>query len=353
MATTYKNFNKDDMTTIRTILHESVPITGALIVSGAYSNNNIKNFSHGLFQQVYDYPYLSSSANPIFDITVGYSNNSDLSSSTNNQNSDKINIYNQMAKILVGVDATGSVRDFDADGDLTGGTKLKEVIFINFARLLTKDGIKKGSFDLTLGDGNSYNAAMTSRISIKDTAATSSWKTNSPAGEYGILSASSATGSAVNGSNVGLVYYQAGIAVLTASLFSGLISGAVEYTSGSHVTYAIDIDDTLTGSAISAACDGFRQRWFDCTFNNDVELNSTIYFCRIGHNEFNYSSNPTYLENSKIRVKNVAQDAPVSYITGVGLYNAANELLMVAKLSEPLKKSGGESDITLRLRADF
>ena len=47
-------------------------------------------------------------------------------------------------------------------------------------------------------------------------------------------------------------------------------------------------------------------------FNNTTELNSTIYFCRVGHNDFNYSSNPTYLENSKIRVKNRTTDAPVS-----------------------------------------
>lgn len=358
---TYKNIGPEDRTTLRTILHESVPISGALIVSGAYNNQNIKNYSHGLMQSVYDYPFLSSSANPIFDLTVGYSNNSALSSSTNKENANKINIYNQMAKVLVGLDHTGSIREFDEDGDLSSGTKIREAIFINFARLLTKDGIKKGSFQLTLGVGNNYNVPMASRILIADTAATSSWKTNSPAGEYGILTASNSTGSNVTGSVCGLIYYQQGIAVLTASVFAGpagghpqgLLSSSVEFTSGSEVAYAININDTLTGSAISASADGLRQRWFDCQFSNDVELNSTIYFCRIGHNEFNYSSNPTYLSASKIRVKNVAQDPPVSYITGIGLYNAANELLMVGKLSEPIKKSGGESDITLRVRADF
>lgn len=361
MSTVYKTISPSDVSVLRTILHESVPISGALIVSGAYSNANIKNYSHGLFSSVYDYPFLSSSANPIFDLQFGYSNNSNLSGAGNNQNAAKINTYNQMAKVLVGVDPTGSIYEFDQDGDLTGGTKIREAIFINFARLLTKDGIKKGSFQLTLGVGNNYNIPMSSRILIKDTAATSSWRTNSPAGEYGILTASNSTGSNVTGSVCGLLYYQAGIAVLTASIFSGpkgghpegFLSSSVSFTSGAHVPYAINIDDTLTGSAISAACDGLRQRWFDLVFSNDVELNSTIYFCRIGHNEFNYSSNPTYLTGSKIRVKNVPQDSPISYITGIGLYNAANELMMVGKLSEPIKKSGGESDITLRVRADF
>lgn len=44
----------------------------------------------------------------------------------------------------MGHDATGSIREFDEDGDLSaGGTKLREVFFINFARLLQKDEIKK------------------------------------------------------------------------------------------------------------------------------------------------------------------------------------------------------------------
>jgi hypothetical protein len=36
-------------------------------------DTNIKSYGHGMFSSVYDYPYLSSSANQIFDITVGVS----------------------------------------------------------------------------------------------------------------------------------------------------------------------------------------------------------------------------------------------------------------------------------------
>ena len=68
-----KNFEpinpSTDVTTTRTFLHEVIPITGS-VVSGTYSDNNIKNYTHGMFQSVYDYPYLSSSANHIFDLTV-------------------------------------------------------------------------------------------------------------------------------------------------------------------------------------------------------------------------------------------------------------------------------------------
>ena len=148
------------------MLHEAIPVTGT-IVSGTYNDLNIKNYAHGIFQSVFDYPYLSSSANHIFDITAGYATGASLSSSTNVQNSKKVNIYNEMAQILVGFDETGSVRKFDEDGDLTGGTKLQAVYFLNFARLLQKDEIKKGSFTLELGTSASANSFGT-RITLQD-----------------------------------------------------------------------------------------------------------------------------------------------------------------------------------------
>jgi hypothetical protein len=108
----------------------------------------------------------------------------------------------------------------------------------------------------------------------------------------------------------------------------------------------------MTGSLISSSCNFFRNRITDIDFNNTTELNSTIHFCRVNHNDYNYSANPTYLSSSKIVVKNNTLDAPVSYFTTVGLYSADNELLAVAKLSEPLKKDP-TNEMTLRVRLDY
>lgn len=379
MATSFKSFLNNDVTTTRTLLHEAIPVTGS-IVSGTYNDpsvvltgsnaeNNIKNFSHGLFQSVYDYPYLSSSANHIFDLTVGYSNNSNLSSSANVQNADKINIYNQMAQLLVGHDQTGSIREFDADGNLSEGAKLKECLFVNFARLLQKDEVKKGSFNMKLGVSGSFasggvDTEFNQLLTITDTDAATSYKVNSPAGEYAILYATGATTPA--NTKAGLLYYQAGVAVLTASVLLGngtdpinaLVTGTIGVLpDGGATDPGFTINETLKTVSISGSCDGFRNRLYDLDFNNSTELNSTVYFCRAGHNEFNYSSNPTYISSdsatkSQIRVKNSSLDQPVSYITTVGLYSADNELLAVAKVSEPLKKTP-DTELTLRVRLDF
>lgn len=144
-ASTFKEiFPASDIVTTRELLHEAIPITGA-IVSGTYADNNIKNYSHGMFQSVYDYPYLSSSANHIFDLTTGYAATSSLSGTSGKTQQDKkINLYGEMAQVLMGYNYKGAVQLFDEDGDITGGgTKLKECIFVNFARLLNKDEIKK------------------------------------------------------------------------------------------------------------------------------------------------------------------------------------------------------------------
>ena len=113
---------------------------------------------------------------------------------------------------------------------------------------------------------------------------------------------------------------------------------------------------TFTGSLISneisASSDNLRNRIYNLQFNNTIELNSTVYFCRVKHNEFNYSSNPTYLSGSQIRVKNEATNDPISYITSIGLYSADNQLLAVGKLSEPIRKDP-TIELTFRARLDY
>ena len=395
MATTFKTFSNNDVASTRTLLHEAIPITGT-IPSGTYSDNNIKNYSHGMFQSVYDYPYQSSSANHIFDISVGYS--STVANTAYVQNTKKNNIYNMMAQILVGHDHTGNIKVFDRNGDespASTGDKMHSCVFLNFARLLAKDEIKKGSFQMVLGvneisrvssAGTSPQPSMTKTIKVFDYNAQNNYKTNSPAGEYGLLYATNVVGLKIGTSSfdpldrvdhtpsaegadplpVGHIYYQAGIVVLSGSVFQasasgeyvgGLLSASAGHASDGGIAFLNNVESSsfalsLTGTAITGISDAFRRKVQSVQFNNTTELNSTIYYCRANHNDFNYSSNPTYITGSKIRVKNIATDNPVAYMTTIGLYSADNELLAVAKLSEPLRKDP-TNELTLRVRLDY
>jgi len=518
----FQQLETNDIVTRRKLLHESIPITGS-ILSGTYGDtntaaefpneNNIKNFSHGIYQSVYDYPYLSSSANHLFDITMGYStssvwnhNNEPVAEGENTQNAAKVNMYNQMAQVLMGHDHTGSIKDFQ----IPGGDLIREAYFINFSRLLVKDEIKKGSFAIQFGTGSQFNAAHnfngTAR-KLVDYGATT-YYTDSPSGDYAILSMSvDPPAPELGGKPAGLIFYQAGVIVLSSSMFypydptnlesgtsatatlmsgnplpsSGDLEGKtiiLTNTDGTSVTWtfsdgatnsataingsnastaalatnvkaaldaavtagtlkmtvsaitanntgeltvitltqnttgargnksitgtAIDADYVLcnqttkggaqgteaftgghgdhdndnylamTGSAIghtksdddlsfrhllvsssiSGTANALRHRIDNIEFQNTTKLNSTIHFCRFNSNQLNYSSNPTYLSESKIQVKTVANDLPHSYVTTVGLYGSDNGLLAVAKLSRPLKKTPNDEFI-LKVRLDY
>jgi hypothetical protein len=156
----------------------------------------------------------------------------------------------------------------------------------------------------------------------------------------------------------GVIFYQAGIIVLTSSFTktpagSGLTAATASMFSasgGGPASY--NALQTMVTGTISGSCDVIRKRIQNISFNNTTEINSKIYFCRVPHNKYNYSANPTYTAASKIQVKNLPSDPPLSYITTVGLYSSNNELLAVAKLSEPLRKDP-TNELTLRVRLDY
>jgi hypothetical protein len=82
-------------------------------------------------------------------------------------------------------------------------------------------------------------------------------------------------------------------------------------------------------------------------------ISSTHYFVRMRNKEFNYSNNPTFFnpDNGSLVFADFRSN-PKVYVTTVGLYNAQNELLAVAKLSKPVRKSFDE-EVLLRVRLDF
>tara|TARA_A100001515_G_scaffold54741_1_gene43304 strand:+ start:843 stop:1898 length:1056 start_codon:yes stop_codon:yes gene_type:complete len=349
-VTSFETLPASSITTTKTLLHESIPLTGT-IISGTYgvfpNENNIKNYTHGQFQSVYDYPFLSSSANHIFDITMGYDESSTLSASTSEQNAKKINMYNQFSQVLLGyTGSTNAVRKFELDLTLDEVGTMKESYFLNFSRLLTKDQIKKGTFSITVGTGSfldPFGAGGTPRILSDASASDTGGTKNTFGGDYGLLY--------TQDDNIvrGLVFYQAGIVVLSTSSFDGV----TDYQSGTLPTVgAKTITNMFTGSTITASCDALRHRIQNISFNNTTEINSTIYFCRVPHNKYNHSANPTYLSASTIRVKSVNTDTPVAYITTIGLYSTDNQLMAMAKLSEPLKKDP-TNELTLRVRLDY
>ena len=166
---TLKKLGANDIASTKTLLHEVIPITGS-IVSGTYnagntlalgSELNIKKYNLGQFESVYDYPYLSSSANHIFDMTAIVDPSGSLKNQVLTGSAAKTNMHQSLAQVLVGHDSTGSILRFDLDGrpyQADTNRKLDHGIVFSFANLLRKDEIKKGTFRLQVGTGSYLGA---------------------------------------------------------------------------------------------------------------------------------------------------------------------------------------------------
>lgn len=95
-------------------------------------------------------------------------------------------------------------------------------------------------------------------------------------------------------------------------------------------------------------------------FDIKQEINSIFYKCVLGTDEFNYSLNPSYYDGKSgdLRIKSFYSGSsdfyvrPESFITSIGLYDSAYNLVAVAKLSRPQRKSFDNS-IIINVRVDY
>ena len=92
-------------------------------------------------------------------------------------------------------------------------------------------------------------------------------------------------------------------------------------------------------------------------FSVQMKSESTIYQtqirCHVNENEYNLSLNPTLMVSSTTGQMrdNVTGSYFQPYVTTIGLYNEANELLVVAKLAKPFPMPAN-TDVTFIVRYD-
>jgi hypothetical protein len=88
------------------------------------------------------------------------------------------------------------------------------------------------------------------------------------------------------------------------------------------------------------------------SFKNKYTIYENEIVCTIDANQFNMSQNPTISINSSGSLRDFATGSFFKpYVTTIGLYNEANELLLVAKLAQPLVMSD-ITDTTFVIRYD-
>ncbi|MDB4344522.1 hypothetical protein OAA18_00390 [bacterium] len=111
-----------------------------------------------------------------------------------------------------------------------------------------------------------------------------------------------------------------------------------------------DTDNTNTAKLYNAINNTNAKSF---TANSEETITSDFIFVRPRSSEFNYSENPSFISGSTGEVLYSSFiNNPTTYITTVGLYNNASELLAVAKLSTPLPKDFTKEAL-IRVKLDF
>ena len=122
---------------------------------------------------------------------------------------------------------------------------------------------------------------------------------------------------------IGDIIYQHGIAVVTSSSLA-------------------EINEMITGSNVT------------CSFESTMTLYESQYKCTLLENEFNYSQNPSIISsssNSGTPLDFATSSYFEPYITTIGLYNNAKELVAIGKLAQPLQSSD-VTDTTILVNLD-
>lgn len=406
--TTFKTISDGNIQTTRNVLNQLVDfvaedISGSLtrkkfqvFVTGGYGGAGVTS---SLFQTVFDQNYALQTSNELFDLTMGIFDGStlvsDTSTNTDTQGKklfpseslmmrEKISNYSQFAQLLLGDSSAKFTAPFS---EATAADNIDVALFMPYKRLFSRDGIKRETYamrfyqsassatsdeDGALGASGQENILLrpnkysSGSVIFTDVGSAASIET-SPAG--------GAVGNIVNSANtsetVGLLFYDYGIAVYDMEKItsaSQLMSGTINCVAGPATTNSTTlmsgklIPDFVVSASIDQITDHFAETRFGSgsetflTFQNNTFINSTLYFCRATADEFNFSTNPTYTDgDGNIVVIDNAQQGiqkSFSFVTTVGLYNANEDLLAVAKMSRPVMKND-EKDLTFRVRLDF
>ena len=333
----FKDFiSTQDVSTQKSIVNEIVSLTGTLF-SGA-TNTNVKTYfmtsgsalSGGFFTTIYDGATTSATSTALVDLTFGISISSSLTTLANVlMPTEKNRVYKEMAQRLLG--SKDALFNFN-------NTNYNDLFFISLKRRLFKDEIKKGSVSILLDLSGSRSSLL-----LTDIGATSGYDTG-PAGDEADLYSGSFS--------VGKVYYNAGVAVFHTGVFLPVGAAQSMHWSGSTAN-KMNLDQVAITGSIDNVCFGLKNHINDTTVYNQTNLHSLIYFCRALNNEFNYSSNPTFLDSEGRIIPTSGTDNQTrSYITRIGLYDINDNLLAVANLSSPVKKSP-DSEVVVRVRLNF
>ena len=246
-------------------------------------------------------------------------------------------IYRQYAQLVFGDENSNFVFN---------GQEPNGIYVVNISRARYKHGLKAGSLNLTLNDGGGGGDYILTDDSITLTGSAVvtnlGRQFNLVEGTDGVMTGTNLSQTPGNDKgSYGFVYPEAGVIIFNEDAL-------VDKDPASHFV----VPTTSTNESINLKLVGAIQRGASFELDSEERVSSQYMFVRVKNSEYNYSSNPSYIDTNGNLNNTTMVDSPTTYVTTVGLYNDDNNLLAVAKLSQPLKKDF-TTEALVRVKLDY
>jgi len=343
----YKQFNTTDV----------VPAKNEIVTTGLFSNgsgsltsfftssisniagNGLKFYSGSQTSPYYYNVYATSntaSAAVEFSLGYGHVSGGGVPTTTADPNSTLATkaSYFQYRALLVDSGSLFTFNNYNSN----------DIYFINLSRANYRERVDAGNWEIHLSgskgiytfiddSGEKFNTVNSGTSQFNIVSGTLNLGTNNPA----TIAASASS----NGMGFGTFYPDYGIFVFNPNALANTVGNEL---SGSNATDQYyypqnDLLNSLSGGAY------FEARRIE-------NVSTAHYFVRVNNREFNYSNNPTYTDATGSFVEPTFSTDPLTYITTIGLFNDANEMIAVAKTSQPIAKSFSK-ELLLKVKLDF
>lgn len=327
----FKKFNEDqDFFTNEFFIHEGVRLYYRFF-SGSAEERNIKLANHyqaggvsgSFYLDVFDKPFVDSHANKLATISYGYTTSSNYFSGTafsGAHSAPKLTMYKLWAKRLLGSED----KKFAVDGKV-----LDEAIFLSVARNQFKDSfVPRGTLFWYYLTGSPGKEPQTGSFNYGFSTDYYSKVSSEYAGTTTFLF------DFTTQKNKGIIFNKAGVVVIDPGLLptsSFSWSGSMSYES---------LAKGISGTTHNDLLWSIKNRIWFWDFSGSQKTISSFYRCSAEPDEFNYSSNPSFVspDGSEIYTS-VSSSSANTYITQILLLGPNNEPLAVAKMRGPVRKN--------------
>ena len=325
--------------------------TGSL--TAAYtSSTQVAAASGDYYYNVYNAdPATDTTAEVQFGVAYGHVNGSGSVSLANSDDAllaSKAN-YAQYKSVIL--DPTDSKFSFEnGAGTLVDSN---DIYAINVNRSRYREKMDPGNWSLTLtGTGGTHTFIDDSGKKFGDKLGKAGRVFKVVSGSLNLGTENEATiNSTVSSGDVGfgLFYPDRGIIILSPAALEDAVgnvnvNGASVSIAGSASTSAEQENHKILVNAINVGGD-FQAR-------RTENVSTQHFFVRATNREFNYSNNPTYVNSLGKFAESTFETDPQTYITTIGLMNDANEMIAVAKTSQPIQKSF-DKEVLIKVKLSF